>query len=240
VRRLWAAATITCLTIWLSSGCREGHQVRWDQLPPGTVLVPVDSATAARNAALQPGVLATVPAVPVVGWTGPGGRPFEMARRTAAADSGPARRFGTISLTIALRNSAAALEQYPCTSCHQGRRVIMREKRIADAHQNIRPVHPKQTGAKCATCHAADNVELLALENGDHATFDQVYELCAQCHFAQVAAWAGGAHGKRLDGWEGRRVVLACTACHDPHRPAIQPRIPFRAPQLERARSHTP
>ena len=28
----------------------------------------------------------------------------------------------------------------------------------ADAHQNIQPVHPKQTGAVCSTCHSADDV----------------------------------------------------------------------------------
>ncbi len=114
----------------------------------------------------------------------------------------------------------------------------MAEKRIGDAHQNIQPVHPKQTGAVCSTCHAADNVELLALESGERATLDESYRLCAQCHFAQVDAWAGGAHGKRLDGWQGRRVVMACTDCHDPHQPAVQSRIPFRAPQIERTRSH--
>ena len=112
--------------------------------------------------------------------------------------------------------------------------MVLRDERIKDAHQNIKPVHPKQTGATCATCHAADNVELLALKNGERATLDHTYRLCAQCHFSQAEAWAGGAHGKRLDGWQGRRVVMGCADCHDPHNPAIESRIPFRAPQLQR------
>ena len=103
----------------------------------------------------------------------------------------------------------------------------MADKRIADAHQNIQPVHPKQTGALCSTCHAAENVELLALQSGERATLDQSYRLCAQCHFTQVDAWAHGAHGKRLDGWQGRRVVMGCADCHDPHQPALEPRMPF-------------
>ena len=53
-------------------------------------------------------------------------------------------------------------------------------------------------------------------------------------------AWAGGAHGKRLDGWQGRRVLMGCADCHDPHRPALETRIPFRAPQLQRARGRNP
>jgi hypothetical protein len=81
-------------------------------------------------------------------------------------------------------------------------------------------------------------VELLVLENGKRATLDENYRLCADCHFAQVDAWAHGAHGKRLDGWQGRRVVMGCADCHDPHQPALERRIPFRAPQIERTRSH--
>jgi hypothetical protein len=29
---------------------------------------------------------------------------------------------------------------------------------------------------------------------------------------------------------------MGCGDCHDPHEPALQARIPFRAPQLERPR----
>jgi hypothetical protein len=148
--------------------------------------------------------------------------------------------FGSITLPIALRSRAAAISQYPCTSCHQGRKVVMANKRISDAHNNIKPVHPDQTGAVCSTCHSADDVELLTLKSGEHATLDESYRLCAQCHFEQAKAWAGGGHGKRLDGWEGRRVVMACADCHDPHNPAVQTRIPFRAPELERTRSAGP
>lgn len=220
---------------WLVAGCRTGPLVRHDR-PAETVLV-VDSATRARNAMREPGVLGTVEGVPVEGWTGPGHRMFEVARRTAAPDAGHARQFGTVMLSIGLRDRAAGLTQYPCTACHLGRRVVMENRRIADAHQNIQPVHPAQTGAVCSTCHAPENVGLLLLLNGRRVGLDESYRLCAECHFAQVSAWAGGGHGKRLDGWQGRRVVMACPDCHDPHRPALQPRIPFRAPRLARARN---
>jgi hypothetical protein len=116
--------------------------------------------------------------------------------------------------------------------------MVLADQRIADAHQNIKPLHPAQTGAVCSTCHAPDNVEFLALKSDDRVTLDHAYRLCAQCHFSQAEAWAGGAHGKRLDGWQGRRVVMGCADCHDPHKPALEPRIPFRAPQIERIRGH--
>lgn len=230
-----------CLTaVGLAAGCREGHQVRWDQPPPGTVVAAVDSATAASNATLEPGALATVQAALVEGWKGPDGRPFEVALRSAAPEAGHTRRFGEITLPITLRNRAASLSQYPCTSCHAGRKIILADQRIRDAHHNIQPVHPKQTGAVCATCHLADDVAALTLRTGEQATLDQAYRLCAQCHFRQAEAWAAGAHGKRLDGWQGRRVVMACADCHDPHNPAVQTRIPFRAPQLEKTWGYRP
>jgi hypothetical protein len=221
-----------------TSGCRERHDAARNAAPQGgdTLRSPAESAAAAFNATRQPGALATVPAAPVELWTGPGKRPFEVATRTSEREAGHARSFGSITLQTALR--PRLLGQYPCTSCHLGRKVIMAKQRITDAHQNVQPVHPKQTGALCSTCHAAENVELLALESGERATLDDSYRLCAQCHFAQVDAWAAGAHGKRLDGWQGRRVVMGCADCHDPHQPALQPRVPFRAPQIERTRGH--
>jgi hypothetical protein len=233
-------ATLYIAAAWLVSGCTESRQLRWDQPPKGTIVATVDSATAARNATLEPGALATVQAVLVQRWKGPGDRPFEVALRSAAPEAGHERMFGTITLPIALRSRAAAINQYPCTSCHQGKKVVMANKRIADAHNNIKPVHPDQTGAVCSTCHSADDVALLTLKSGERAPLDESYRLCAQCHFEQARAWAGGAHGKRLDGWQGRRVVMACTDCHDPHKPAVQTRIPFRAPQIERTRSPGP
>jgi hypothetical protein len=183
---------------------------------------------------IQPGLLRTVAAAPVQNWIGPGGKPFEVAVRTGDPATANYRRFGTITRRNSARTRTADLGQFPCTSCHLGRRMILRDQRIADAHQNVQPLHPEQTGATCSTCHAPDNVELLALKSGERATLDHTYRLCAQCHFNQAESWAGGAHGKRLDGWQGRRVVMGCADCHDPHNPAIESRTPFRAPQLQR------
>lgn len=189
-----------------------------------------DSSTPRR----EPGALATVPTEAVSGWSGPGGASFEVARRTADPASVHARRFGSRTLPIALRTDATSVGQFPCTSCHLGRLTRMTDVRVPDAHGNITPVHPAQTGAVCSTCHAPDNVELLTLKLGERTTLDHAYRLCAQCHIGQVDAWAGGAHGKRLDGWQGRRVVMGCADCHDPHGPTLEPRVPFRAPRLRR------
>ncbi|MEK7379707.1 MAG: hypothetical protein AAB075_01700 [Gemmatimonadota bacterium] len=187
---------------------------------------------------LEPGVLRTVHSAPVLLESDSLRRPFEVALRTEELASGHARRFGTITMRVALRTRSPDLSQYPCTSCHLGLRVVMADDRIGDAHQNIQPVHPKATGAVCSTCHAAENVERLVVRTNERPTLDHSYQLCAKCHFSQAEAWAGGGHGKRLDGWQGRRVVMGCTDCHDPHSPGLVPRVPFRGPTLAPRRGH--
>jgi hypothetical protein len=199
-----------------------------------------DTSWAASTANLEPGALRGVVAEPVHGRTGPDGLPFEVALRTPDTRAGHARRFGMQTLQVQLRTGSADLVSYPCTSCHAGRTVVMVDERISDAHSSIAVVHPRETGATCRTCHAPDDVELLALRTGERASLDHAYRVCAQCHFAQVDAWAAGAHGKRLDGWQGRRVVMGCADCHDPHAPALVSRLPFRPPRLHRPGSRQP
>ena len=253
-RRQLGTACVSIALMWLCSACGERGQAAANRAELGALhgAVPSDTARAnaqarlptrdttrdtTRDATLEPGALATVPAAPVELWQGPGDRPFEVSLRTADPMSALTRRFGNITLRTSLRVRAPNLGQFPCTSCHLGRRMILADTRVADAHQNIKSVHPVQTGGVCSTCHAPDNVELLALKSGERATLDHTYRLCAQCHFSQAKSWAGGAHGKRLDGWQGRRVLMGCADCHDPHKPATEPRIPFRAPRIERIRT---
>lgn len=185
----------------------------------------------------EPGVLPTVQSVPVV-LPDTFGQPFEVALRTRELPTGHTRRFGSVAMRVALRTESVGLTQYPCTSCHLGVRVVMADDRIGDAHQNIKPVHPKATGAVCSTCHAAENVERLVVKSNNRPSLDHSYRVCATCHFRQVEAWAGGGHGKRLDGWQGRRIVMGCTDCHDPHAPALAPRVPFRGPTLPASQGH--
>lgn len=224
-----AVSTVFCITALILAGCQRNDSARAESRP----VLPQDTAGKSK---LEPGALATVATAPVTEWKGPGKKPFEVTVRTVDPVSSTSRKFGSVTLRTSLRARTPDIAQYPCTSCHLGRAIVMADERVKDAHQNIKPLHPKQTGAACSTCHASDNVELLALKSGEHATLDHTYRLCAQCHFSQAEDWASGAHGKRLDGWQGRRVVLGCAECHDPHKPAIEQRIPFRAPLLERPR----
>ena len=177
----------------------------------------------------EPTELVGVVAEPVVGFTGPGGEPFEVALRAADAQSHLERRIGARSFALQLRTDGASRTQYPCSSCHQGAVTLRRDR---DVHQNIQPSHPPGIAVTCFACHRSSAVDRLALNSGETATFDHAYRLCAQCHFQEVSAWAEGHHGKRLDGWQGRRVVMGCAECHDPHRPVVATRVPFPGPTL--------
>lgn len=245
-RRIVTAIAAAAMGMISACGERDGESERaalgapHGQPIPDIVRAKSDSGSltleATRKATLQPGALQTVYAAPVSNAQGPGGQPFEVALRTVDPATALSRRFGTITLRTSLRVRSPNLGQYPCTSCHLGRGTILADKRVAGAHENIKPAHPVQTRGTCSTCHSSANVELLALKSGERVTLDHTYRLCAQCHFSQAESWAGGAHGKRLDGWQGRRVLMGCADCHDPHKPAIEPRIPFRAPRIERIR----
>jgi hypothetical protein len=185
-----------------------------------------------RGSSLQhpdPPALAMLRAEPVVGRTGPGGEPFEVAVRNRERP-GQDRRIGRRSFEIALRGSPSTTDA--CASCHLPGREVIGPERIEDAHRYVLPQHPTESGTHCITCHAPDDVERLVLASGERIGLDHAYRLCAQCHYAQVDDWAAGVHGKRLDGWRGRRVVMGCAECHNPHSPAVAPRMPFPGPQL--------
>jgi hypothetical protein len=155
-----------------------------------------------------PATLALLDAHEVEGRAGPDGHPFSVLNRTSE------------------------LDQYPCESCHVA--PIVEGQRGTEEHINVQPSHPSELSVSCSTCHESSDPQQLTLQDGTSASLDQAYKLCAQCHYSQADAWAGGAHGKRLEGWRGPRIVMNCTGCHDPHSPTFERRIPFRGPNIPR------
>lgn len=155
----------------------------------------------------EPSAVATLTSSPATPFSGPEGAPFQVASRTPE------------------------VTQYPCSACHEERAVL---GLAPDEHADVRPLHPAEIGLTCTTCHDVTNPASFPLRNGETASLDEAYRLCAQCHYSQADDWAGGAHGKRLAAWQGRRVVMSCTGCHDPHDPLFASGIPFRAPNVPR------
>lgn len=223
----WVLAAVTAVA-WSLSRPAPAVQSELEGLP--TLAPGRRSAASFETEDTLPSALHDVVAEPVRGrWTGPGGRPLHVAVRSRPEADYRYRRIGRRTFYLGLRLTEPDPPDGSCTSCHQGQGIIDgRQGEERDGiHQNIQPVHPAQTGAQCLTCHAADDVGRLRLERGGSTSLDHSYELCAQCHFREVESWAFGAHGKRLVGWRGRRVIMTCADCHDPHRPATEPRIPM-------------
>ncbi len=117
------------------------------------------------------------------------------------------------------------LWQYPCSECHGGES----SPEGVRGHASIRLDHAGEQTMTCATCHSTEGRNSLSSLQGHEIGFDQSHEVCAQCHMQQERDWRGGSHGKRLGGWADPRVVLGCPACHDPHRPRLEPRWPSYA-----------
>ncbi|HJP30273.1 MAG: hypothetical protein QF689_00535 [Candidatus Latescibacteria bacterium] len=176
----------------------------------GEPTAPHQSPQSLETNVQRPRQLEVLDAVVVQGRTGAGGAPFQSTRRTGR------------------------IAQFPCHSCHDHAVVEPTTSDVSGrwSHLDIRLEHAE--ALRCGTCHDYDDLNQLHLIHGDPVDFDQSYQLCAQCHAPQARDWAGGAHGKRLGGWRGDRVVETCTGCHDPHAPAFPRRMPRMYPQVPR------
>lgn len=155
--------------------------------------------------------LKTLDYVPVAGAKGPGGQAFFVARRT--------NKIG----------------QYPCQSCHETPLPPTPTSEVSSRwmHTDIQLDHAATM--TCQTCHNYDQMHTLKFADGlAPLSFDHSYNQCGQCHFQQLRDWRGGAHGKRLGGWQGKRIVQNCSACHNPHAPAFTQRIPIGFPRVPR------
>jgi hypothetical protein len=118
------------------------------------------------------------------------------------------------------------MQRFKCSQCHNNKPVTI--GRAAEmVHGEIVLVHGGQDKPlSCYTCHKRDERDFLVTEEGSKIDMDHSYQMCGQCHFRQKKDWVGGAHGKRVSYWAGRRVVKNCTSCHDPHSPRFEKRWP--------------
>lgn len=144
-----------------------------------------------------------------------GGQPFAGNRKPP-----PSR------LSVAAPNLSE--DFYPCTNCHAEMPPDLRRRALRDEHDNISLQHAAGQ-FWCLDCHHPENRDLLRLTSGESLPFTESHRLCGQCHGRQLLAWHAGLHGKRTGHWNGDKVSLLCTHCHDPHTPkfkALQPMPP--------------
>jgi hypothetical protein len=126
------------------------------------------------------------------------------------------------NFTVQPRNSK--LKFGDCLGCHEEGDIDPEPRRLRTRH--VREIDHGGNRFWCMTCHAGDNIEYLHTSSYEKIEFDQSYLICGSCHAKRQKDWYFGAHGKRVSGWQDERVILACTECHDPHKPAVMPRTP--------------
>lgn len=125
-------------------------------------------------------------------------------------------------------------DYYPCSDCHDESQPPNPEVReLEDDHDTIALRHGKGQ-FWCLTCHNKDNRDELVSLKGKSISFDESFLLCGQCHFQRQKDFFFGGHGKRVESWQGEKVLTPCTECHNPHSPSFKPRKPFAAPRVRK------
>jgi len=122
------------------------------------------------------------------------------------------------------------LSIYPCATCHGPMPTNASPRKLFAPH----PAALEHGDGRfwCLQCHAPEERNQLQLMSDETVGFNDSWQLCGQCHYQPQKDWAFGAHGKRVDNWQGERVLYNCTHCHDPHSPNIKPRAPEPPPPV--------
>ncbi|MEE9368849.1 MAG: hypothetical protein V3V05_08290 [Pontiella sp.] len=128
-----------------------------------------------------------------------------------------------------------------CARCHKPELEPYRAESLPpgkDAHWDISIHHAGDMD--CFSCHKKEDPNQLVSVIDKNATLETSYLHCGSCHKDQFKSWLGGAHGKRLTGWNGVRIIRNCSECHNPHAPERPKVIPIAQPTVtpERAKRH--
>jgi hypothetical protein len=132
-------------------------------------------------------------------------------------------------------------ERKDCARCHKPDQEPYRDASLPsgqDAHWDIALHHAGDM--ECFSCHKKENPSQLVSVIDQEATLETAYLHCGSCHKDEFESWLGGAHGKRVTGWNGVRIIKNCTGCHNPHAPARESILPVAQPTIvpERAKGH--
>ncbi len=121
---------------------------------------------------------------------------------------------------------------YPCDQCHADMEVNPEIRELDTPHHG--EFEHGRGRIWCLSCHDLENRNYLKTLLEEPVDFDEAHIVCGGCHSSQHKDWAFGAHGKRVDSWQGQRTQYNCTHCHDAHSPAIAARAPEAAPRARK------
>jgi hypothetical protein len=128
-----------------------------------------------------------------------------------------------------------------CSSCHASREAMSARPHIEDVKEVHVGMQFTHGDLSCTACHDPANAyDTFRLADGRSVEYQDVMDLCSQCHGPQRTAYDHGAHGGMTGYWDlsrGPRDKNACPVCHDPHapafpkmRPTFKPRDRFLSP----------
>lgn len=139
---------------------------------------------------------------------------------------------------------------FPCQACHRSdvrgvrsglekgdsflskyiREPDPKPRTLIKMHRNINLRHAKWHW--CLNCHDKDERNYLHLITGEKIPFEKSYRLCGQCHGIIYRDWKIGIHGRRVGNWNGKKLYLLCSHCHDPHSPKFR-KLPAENPPMK-------
>ena len=122
------------------------------------------------------------------------------------------------------------LWHYPCLKCHAEMESNPQVRELDAKH--LDELDHGRGRIWCLDCHDAENLNVLRTVSGEQIDFDKAYIICGACHAYRQRDWYYGAHGKRVENWQGERIIYNCTHCHDPHEPAMEAREPVPPPPV--------
>lgn len=121
-----------------------------------------------------------------------------------------------------------------CASCHQTTKPQVQTRTGAELDQFHQGLNYAHGGLTCLSCHNSQDYDALRLADGTSVAFENVMQLCGQCHGPQSRDYQRGSHGGMNGYWDlkkGPRVRNSCVHCHDPHSPGYPAAMPVFPPR---------
>ena len=122
----------------------------------------------------------------------------------------------------------------PCRTCHDWivpSEAYLMATQLKAFHQGVKLVHGDLT---CRACHHPPDFQRFHLATTRIVSYEEVMDLCAQCHGRQRNDYDHGAHGGMTGYWDlnaGPRSRNHCLDCHNAHKPAIPQMLPAPRPR---------
>ena len=120
-----------------------------------------------------------------------------------------------------------------CATCHSTttpNRALKSSDELDQFHQGLKFQHGT---LNCLSCHNEENYDTLRLADGSEIEFENVMQLCSQCHGPQARDYKNGSHGGMNGFWDltkGPRTRNNCVQCHNPHAPQYATVMPVFEP----------